>query len=194
MDHYWLRSTVAEAVEKRAAAQDPWELYVVGSIVGVDPPRRVLEIGSASCGALWFWAQIADYRAQVASIDVSHHDVHEENLTDMPENQKLYMHLGDSRDERSRFDVQIFFGGEPIDFLFIDGDHSYEVSKSDYLMYEQLVRPGGWIGFHDVQSSYVEDGGSYRLWQELRHQFPRDHVQVQLRPEGGMGIGMLRKR
>ena len=39
---------------------------------------------------------------------------------------------------------------EEIDFLFIDGDHTYEGVKQDYEMYSPLVRSGGLVGFHDV--------------------------------------------
>jgi cephalosporin hydroxylase len=38
-----------------------------------------------------------------------------------------------------------------IDFLFIDGDHSYEGVSSDFQMYSPLVRSGGLVGFHDLR-------------------------------------------
>jgi len=40
--------------------------------------------------------------------------------------------------------------GEPLDFLFIDGDHTYEGVKRDFEMYSPLVRNGGIIAFHDI--------------------------------------------
>ena len=43
---------------------------------------------------------------------------------------------------------------EPIrvnfDFLFIDGDHSYEGVKADFEHWEQFVKVGGHIAFHDM--------------------------------------------
>jgi cephalosporin hydroxylase len=38
---------------------------------------------------------------------------------------------------------------ESIDFLFIDGDHSYQGVLTDWLLYAPLVRSGGIIAFHD---------------------------------------------
>lgn len=45
--------------------------------------------------------------------------------------------------------VREFIGPEPLDVLFIDGDHDYEAVKRD-LEYAELVRPGGTIALHDI--------------------------------------------
>lgn len=39
---------------------------------------------------------------------------------------------------------------EPIDILFIDGDHRYEAVKQDYALFSPFVRKGGLIIFHDT--------------------------------------------
>ena len=39
---------------------------------------------------------------------------------------------------------------EPIDLLFIDGNHDYEAVLQDYEQWSPLVKPGGMIAFHDV--------------------------------------------
>ena len=44
----------------------------------------------------------------------------------------------------------VYTNEEPIDFLFIDGNHSYEQVLADYLMYSPLVKRGGVIAFHDT--------------------------------------------
>lgn len=43
-----------------------------------------------------------------------------------------------------------------IDFLFIDGDHSYEGVKSDFELYSNLLSPKGIIVLHDTDSLYEE--------------------------------------
>lgn len=54
------------------------------------------------------------------------------------------------------------------DFLFIDGDHSYEGVKRDYEMYSRLVRKGGLIAFHDICEHPVESGCEVKkFWDEL---------------------------
>jgi hypothetical protein len=58
--------------------------------------------------------------------------------------------LGDSHDPSMVADLEKMLDGEPVDLLFIDGDHTYEGVKADYELYSPLVRPGGLVAFHDV--------------------------------------------
>jgi predicted O-methyltransferase YrrM len=44
---------------------------------------------------------------------------------------------------------------EPIELLFIDGDHSYEGAAADFERWSAFVRPGGHVLFHDA----VDRGG-----------------------------------
>lgn len=37
----------------------------------------------------------------------------------------------------------------PVDLVFVDGDHSYEGARADYLAWRERVRPGGHLLFHD---------------------------------------------
>lgn len=63
-------------------------------------------------------------------------------------------------------------GGRKIDFLFIDGDHTYDGVKQDFEMYSPLVRDGGIIGFHDVKKKVeVTKCKVDELWNELTPNF-----------------------
>jgi predicted O-methyltransferase YrrM len=44
---------------------------------------------------------------------------------------------------------------EPLELLFIDGDHSYEGAKADFERWSAFVAPGGHVLFHDA----VDTGG-----------------------------------
>ena len=44
---------------------------------------------------------------------------------------------------------------EPLELLFVDGDHSYEGAKADHERWSAFVRPGGHLLFHDA----VDTGG-----------------------------------
>jgi len=80
---------------------------------------------------------------------------------------KLYL-IPDSSQKQSTLDqAKTIFNNELIDFLFIDGDHTYNGVKKDYEMYSLLVRPGGIIAFHDIGMN--EEGGVSRLWDEIKH-------------------------
>ncbi len=50
-----------------------------------------------------------------------------------------------------------------LDLLFIDADHSYEGTRRHWEMYRPLVKPGGWVGFHDIANGW----GCQRFWEEL---------------------------
>ena len=43
---------------------------------------------------------------------------------------------------------------EQVDFVYIDGNHEYEYVKKDIANYYPLVKEGGYIGGHDIQSGY----------------------------------------
>lgn len=46
--------------------------------------------------------------------------------------------------------------GIQIDFLFIDGDHSYEGVKTDFELYSQILSENGIIVIHDTDGDYEE--------------------------------------
>lgn len=48
-----------------------------------------------------------------------------------------------------------------IDFLFIDGDHSIKGCKYDFDNFEQEVKSGGYIAFHDYDSNRSELGPTW---------------------------------
>jgi cephalosporin hydroxylase len=57
------------------------------------------------------------------------------------------------------------------DFIFIDGDHSYDGVKCDFDLYKPFLSPRGYIGFHDIDPNHVfrdnAGGQVYKFWQEL---------------------------
>lgn len=56
-----------------------------------------------------------------------------------------------------------------VDFLFIDGDHSYEGLKGDWEAWRKLIRPGGIVAVHDSRSTParpIDSAGSVRFTQE----------------------------
>jgi predicted O-methyltransferase YrrM len=51
----------------------------------------------------------------------------------------------------------------PIEFLFIDGDHSFQGLREDWLAWSPLIAQGGSVGLHDSRSSAtrrIDDAGS----------------------------------
>ncbi|NBU97820.1 MAG: class I SAM-dependent methyltransferase, partial [Spirochaetia bacterium] len=101
---------------------------------------------------------------------VIHFDIKERNIYLKSLGSKVEMIEGDSHSDevKSRVD-SILFEGE-LDFLFIDGDHTYEGVKKDYNDYKKYVKNGGWIGFHDIKDTEFHRKANCRvdlLWKEL---------------------------
>ncbi|MCX5706434.1 MAG: class I SAM-dependent methyltransferase [Candidatus Omnitrophica bacterium] len=48
-----------------------------------------------------------------------------------------------------------------IDFLFIDGDHSIDGCKYDFEHYSPLIKPGGYLAFHDYYPERLDLGPSW---------------------------------
>ncbi len=53
-------------------------------------------------------------------------------------------------------DEAIYYIKEKVDFIFIDGEHSYDFILRDIINYLPLLKTGGWIGGHDYSTSSVK--------------------------------------
>lgn len=73
----------------------------------------------------------------------------------------------------------------PYDALMIDGDHTYEGVRSDWLTYGHLAKV---VAFHDIAAMKGKRFGVRKLWLELREHYR--HVEF-IRPRGKLGIGVL---
>jgi predicted O-methyltransferase YrrM len=60
-------------------------------------------------------------------------------------------------------------GRTPVDFVFIDGDHAYDVAREDWEAWSPLVVPGGIVALHDSHPTMarpIHDAGSVRFTEE----------------------------
>ena len=86
--------------------------------------------------------------------------------------QNLHLIRADSHSEKTLKEVQKIFQKEPLDFLFIDGDHSYEGVKRDFELYSPLVKEGGLIGLHDILPRQdLPNIQVERFWKEIKDQY-----------------------
>lgn len=74
----------------------------------------------------------------------------EQNLGDTGVADLVDVHQGFSHELAAHFD-------EPIDLLFVDGDHAYDAVRRDVLDWAPKLRPGGVLALHDVVHP-VHDG------------------------------------
>ena len=164
----------------------------------------MLEIGTARGGTLLTFARMCAPDAHVLSVDLPGGAFGGGYpLWKVPiyksfaaPGQRLDLIRGDSHSSGTFVDVQRRLGDRPLDFLFIDGDHTYEGVQRDFRLYNSLVRPGGLIAFHDIapprpDSALVDDPGDVpEFWIQLAN----DHeTEAFVDPAGAgcFGIGVL---
>jgi cephalosporin hydroxylase len=156
-------------------------------------PRTVIEIGTAGGATLYLWTRIADPEALIISIDLpggpfgggySLHRVPVYRSFARP-GQTIHLLRADSHAPATLARVKRLLAGRRVDYLFIDGDHTYDGVSRDWAMYSPLVRSGGLVAFHDIVTRSV---GVRRLWQELRCAYPsREYVEA----DSPYGIGLV---
>jgi predicted O-methyltransferase YrrM len=67
----------------------------------------------------------------------------------LPFRDRIEVHRGRSQDVAKNW-------SQPVDLVFIDGDHSYEGCVTDLRSWLGFVRPGGWVAFHDSGQAGVK--------------------------------------
>jgi len=180
-------------------AQVKHEISKLLEILNELEPKLTLEIGTAGGGTLFLLSRIADPEATIISVDLPggafgggypewkiplYHSFAKRG-------QKIKLLRADSHNGKTLEHVKIAFGHRMVDFLFIDGDHTYKGVKMDFKMYSPLVREGGIIAFHDIVPGPLENvGGVPKYWNEVKSDFKYIEI-VNDWNQGGYGIGVI---
>jgi cephalosporin hydroxylase len=169
-------------------------------------PATVLEIGTAKGGTLFLWGQLAAPDAHLISVDLPFGQFGGGYppfkvpfyRSFARANQRIDLIRGDSHDPKTFGQITAALAGRLVDFLFIDGDHSFDGVSADYEMYRPLVSPDGLIAFHDIVHGEPDAVGEVpRFWQQLKSREQGRHEIVEFVEnwkQGGLGIGVIRCR
>lgn len=180
--------------------QIPIELTHLGKILLLLRPSSAMEIGTWQGGTLFFLTRLASPRATIISVDLpggqpdggGYNRCRAWLYRRMARRgQRLYTLTGDSHSNEMVERVKSALRGEPLDYLFIDGDHSYAGVKQDFELFGPLVRKGGLIAFHDIAEHPPETGCEVsRFWSQVKSQYR--HAEFFADPrQGWAGIGLL---
>lgn len=189
------------AIQAHGAIQRTWELQSLIADVVKLRPSVVVEIGTHRGGTLACWAIVSAPGAHLVSIDLptaaEGMGTTDRDLAQLRsmlrDGRELSAIHADSHLPSTLARVQEVLSGSPIDFLWIDGDHSDAGVRQDFAMYSPYVRPGGLIAFHDInESNYVPGNQVHRFWRELKASHETREYIDQNWPGGGMGIGVVR--
>lgn len=136
-------------------------------------PRRVLEIGVREGGTLYQWIKHAPADTEFVAIDLPgvawgrwiNANPHTFCEWAGQFGSRLNFIRGDSHDWNNWAAAAEF---APFDFVFIDGDHSYNGVKADYRMYGGMLWPGGLLALHDILPDASDEHIEvWRLWEQL---------------------------
>lgn len=164
-------------------------------------PKYILEIGTANGGTLFLFAKIASKDAKIISIDLPEGDFgggypkYKIPLykSFKSHNQELNLIRLNSHSHEAVKLIKTILNGKLFDFIFIDGDHSYEGVKNDFKTYFDLLNDNGVIAFHDIVPGLEKDsGGVFRFWKEVKSLHNSKEI-VQSWNQNGGGIGIIEK-
>ena len=163
-------------------------------------PQQALEIGGRRGGSALLFSIAAGEQASILSIDLDNSGSRIERLQKLCHDKDVTFWQGDSHLDETAQRLERHLGGNKLDFLFIDGDHSYEGAKEDFIRYSRYVRAGGIIALHDIQQDYKTRfdvqtnswaGGVPQFWQELKASGLDTEDLISDPFQDGYGIGVV---
>lgn len=167
----------------------PYEVMVMSCLIASFKPLRILEIGTFDGNTTLQMAVNATEDSFIHTIDlppgssetkepVLDSDI--QFIQDKKKNRrkfegtkwasKIQQHLGDS----TSYDFSSFAKEGSLDFIFIDGGHSYPCVKSDTENALKILSQGGVILWHDYTPLY---GGVFTYLLELSKELPLTHIE-----------------
>lgn len=182
--------------------QNMVELLSLVNAVRQQRLRTVCEIGTFKGGTLFIWCQLAAADAHLISIDLPGGQFGGGyNVKCLPffdsfrkPGQTLDCLRGSSQDESIRTAFRKKLAGRQLDFLFIDGDHSYDGVSKDFEHYVPFVRTGGLIALHDIIRREPEpEIEVWRFWDEIKGSFRHEEFIDRSPERRTIGLGLLYK-
>ena len=161
-------------------AQARSEIVELAKILEAFGPKRSMEIGTNYGGTLFLLCNLSPLDARIISVDLplgpfggGYPRRKAPLFRRFPRGrQKLHLLRGDSHSPETKQHILEILDGEKLDYLFLDGDHTYNGVQRDFQMYSPLVRSGGIVAFHDIVS-YQRDSNCQveRFWREVKLQY-----------------------
>ncbi len=171
------------------------ELSCLAAEIAAIKPRNAMEIGTYLGGTLFLLCRLAHADARIISVDMYRGSLGGARKliyhSFVSKNQRLHVIHGDSHGANTQSRIIEKLGAAKLDFIFIDGDHSYEGVRLDFEMYSPLVRPGGVIAFHDIVAHPPEaECHVKKFWDEVKQRYRHKEV-IDSPQQQWAGIGFL---
>lgn len=147
--------------------QQPEELERLVEIYAKREPARVLEIGTHTGGTLNHWCHNGSPQT-VVGVDIGEHDNYMKDFVFWKaRHSDLHLIRGHSQDSLV---ISKIWDLGPYDFIFIDGDHTYEGVLRDWQTAVSASAPDAVVAFHDIvaHGGPWEEIAIHELWAEIK--------------------------
>ncbi len=175
------------------------EIVKLCGLVAKHRPRVILEIGTANGGSLFLFTKLAAKDAIIISIDLpagkfgGGYPLYRAEFykTFCSTGQQMHLLRANSHDKITLEKVKEILAGRKIDFLFIDGDHTYEGVKHDFEQYSTLTANDAVIALHDIARH--RNGSECKVdefWNEISSKYnnPIEFIEHQQQQWAGIGV------
>lgn len=176
------------------------EILQLGAVLQALQPKHSLEIGTNYGGTLLLLCEVSAPDAKIISVDLPSGPFgggYPRRKAPLfrrfaKGRQRLHLIRADSHSPRTKERVLRILKGEPLDYLFLDADHTYRGVREDFQMYSPLVRSGGMIAFHDIATynanTRCEVG---KFWNEIKSQYRHQEI-IEAASSGAPPIAVTR--
>ena len=174
------------------------EILELARILEASAPQRSLEIATNYGGTLFLLCTLSPPGAKIISVDLPSgpfgggYPRRKAPLFRrfVRGGQQLHLIRADSHSLETKKRVLQILDGEQLDYLFLDGDHTYGGVQSDFQMYAPLVRSGGIIAFHDITTyKRVSQCEVEKFWGEVKQNYPHREI-IEEVEEGSLPIAV----
>lgn len=175
--------------------QNEWEMrtFLCKAIDDLAPERTV-ELGSWRGVTAALLSHVTS--VYTISLDIQDYGGKQEAL-EIAGTSPLLFTLLDARKSTTVTEVSRLMRNKPIDLLFLDDGHRIEEVTEEHALWAPLVRPGGWIVFHDINPAanqcapgvHPDICQAHAYWSGLKGD--KEEIVFGGKPPGP-GIGILR--
>jgi len=169
------------------AMQRDDEFWPLLKLVSDLDPKRIIEVGTSQGGTAVFWDHMVGPDGVVVTIELNEDgrllSMFKPEYCQYKPVSSLHVLQRDSQTSETAAIVAGLMDHQPVDFVFIDGEHSFAGAGRDHARYWPMLRSGGLMAFHDART----EPGIISLM---------EHLGAEILPRVGehdFGYGVLRR-
>jgi predicted O-methyltransferase YrrM len=165
--------------------KEEWDWLIANTVGKWDEPKNILDVGVYDGGSTFYLNHFANNH-----ITVDLHNPSRFHLGAMVCSH-TYEYVGGDSHLPSMTE---YFKKYDWDFVFIDGDHSYEGVKADFYNILPYLRKNTPVAFHDVViSDFHHTHGCYvgEFWEDLKKEYPATKFEEFKTNAEWAGIGIV---